>query len=79
MFIKQKEKESKEATLPLPLSPKTVSAFKKNKNVLPYSSIAKFCPKMKYIPLQPLEIWHQPIFLRLFRALFQSRFLLVSI
>lgn len=29
MFIKQKEKESKEATLPLPLSPKTVSAKKK--------------------------------------------------
>lgn len=31
MFIKQKEKESKEATLPLPLSPKTVSASKNKK------------------------------------------------
>lgn len=31
MFLKQKEKESKEATLPLPLSPKTVSVFKKIK------------------------------------------------
>lgn len=49
MFIKQKEKESKEATLPLPLSPKTVSALKKNKNVLSYSSIAKFSLKTKHI------------------------------
>lgn len=49
MFIKQKEKESKEATLPLPLSPKTVSALKKIKNVLPYSSIVKMTLKTKYI------------------------------
>lgn len=48
MFIKQKEKESKETTLPLPLSPKTVSALK-NKNVPSYSSIAKFRLKTKFI------------------------------
>lgn len=61
MFIKQKEKESKEATLPLPLSPKTICALKK-KDVPSYSSIAKMSLKTKYILWKPLEICHRPIF-----------------